>query len=316
MAHLRSFALICAHLHSFARICVFLHLTAFRTTAFGNCRFSSQTFRAPPGYPGGNPRISRPKVWFPWVSKGIPNFLAPTPSRGRPPPHRKISGSRSVGLCSFFFLEYKQGSEPQQEIKDKSPELLCLAVLDFLAWSFYRCFQGIHCLFLGVLPAFPQLFVVQYQDVGKGGLSLSGVAFMTVLAALTVLAVLASTLPSFCLSTKYSINGQPWRFWRFWRFRSWRLPPWTQTPFSDILTVWDRNKTWQPETWQDSAPFSPPGNRAIFSTCWGEIATKLQRKPGETGRKSPLEKIQKSSGDGAPKLQISLPCRGRARPEQ
>ena len=33
------FALFCAHLRSFPRICVFLHPTAFRTTAFGNCRF-------------------------------------------------------------------------------------------------------------------------------------------------------------------------------------------------------------------------------------------------------------------------------------
>ena len=37
-------------------------------------------------------------------------------------------------------------------------------------------------------------------------LSLSGVAFMTVLAVLTALAVLESTLPSFCLSYKISHN--------------------------------------------------------------------------------------------------------------
>ena len=36
----------------------------------------------------------------------------------------------------------------------------------------------------------------------KGGLGLRGVAFMTVSAVLTVLAVLESTLPSFCLSYK------------------------------------------------------------------------------------------------------------------
>ena len=40
------------------------------------------------------------------------------------------------------------------------------------------------------------------QDVGKGGLILRGVAFMAVLAALTVLVGLESTLPSFCLSYK------------------------------------------------------------------------------------------------------------------
>ena len=38
-----------------------------------------------------------------------------------------------------------------------------------------------------------------FQDNGKGGLGLRGVAFMTVLAVLTVL---ESTLPSFCLSYK------------------------------------------------------------------------------------------------------------------
>ena len=38
--------------------------------------------------------------------------------------------------------------------------------------------------------------------VGKGGLSLTGVAFMAVLTVLTVLAVLESTLPSFCFSYK------------------------------------------------------------------------------------------------------------------
>ena len=41
------------------------------------------------------------------------------------------------------------------------------------------------------------------QDHGKGGLSLRGVAFMTVL---MVLAVLESTLPSFCLSYKIQHN--------------------------------------------------------------------------------------------------------------
>ena len=44
------------------------------------------------------------------------------------------------------------------------------------------------------------------QDHGKGGLSLRGVAFMTASAVLTVLAVLESTLPSFCLSYKIQHN--------------------------------------------------------------------------------------------------------------
>ena len=44
------------------------------------------------------------------------------------------------------------------------------------------------------------------QDHGKGGLSLRGVAFMTVLAVLTVVAVLESTLPSFCFSFEIQHN--------------------------------------------------------------------------------------------------------------
>ena len=49
-----------------------------------------------------NPGISRQKSLIPWVSRDIPNFLAPTHSRGRPPPHPKISGLKSLGLGSFF----------------------------------------------------------------------------------------------------------------------------------------------------------------------------------------------------------------------
>ena len=46
----------------------------------------------------------------------------------------------------------------------------------------------------------------------------------------------------------------------------------------------------------------------------GDFLTKVHRKPGERG-KIPLEKIQNLSEDGAPKLQISVPCRGRTCPE-
>ena len=52
-----------------------------------------------------NPGISRQKSLIPWVSRDIPNFLAPTPSRGRPPPHQKISRLKSLGLGSFFVPE-------------------------------------------------------------------------------------------------------------------------------------------------------------------------------------------------------------------
>ena len=63
--------------------------------------FFSHTFRTPPGYPGKNPGFSRQKVWFPCISRDIPNFLAHTCSRGRPLPHQKITGPQSLGLRSF-----------------------------------------------------------------------------------------------------------------------------------------------------------------------------------------------------------------------
>ena len=50
------------------------------------------------------PDIS-PKEFDVPVSRDIPNFLAPTPSRGRPPPHQKISGLKSLVLGSFFVPE-------------------------------------------------------------------------------------------------------------------------------------------------------------------------------------------------------------------
>ena len=70
--------------------------------------FLFQTFRVSAGYPGKIPKISRQEVCFPWVSKDMPNFLTPPMSQwpiawhGRPPPHRKISRSTSLPLCSLF----------------------------------------------------------------------------------------------------------------------------------------------------------------------------------------------------------------------
>ena len=59
----------------------------------------------------------------------------------------------------------------------------------------------------------------------------------------------------------------------------------------------DQKKTWQPETWQDSTLFSPPGNQAIFSTFWGGFLTKLHSMPRK-GKKSTGETSENSSRDG------------------
>ena len=46
---------------------------------------------------------------------------------------------------------------------------------------------------------------------------------------------------------------------------------------------------------------------------WGDFLTKLHRKPGEKGKTSTGENSKKSSGDGAPKLQISVPSQPRGK---
>ena len=48
---------------------------------------------------------------------------------------------------------------------------------------------------------------------------------------------------------------------------------------------------------------------------WGVILTKLYRKPEEERTKATGENKRNSSGDGAPKLQISVFCRSRTCPD-
>ena len=58
-----------------------------------------------------NPGISRQKSLIPWLSRDIPNFLAPPHSRGKPPAHQKISGLKSLGLSSFFVPRFRKTRE-------------------------------------------------------------------------------------------------------------------------------------------------------------------------------------------------------------
>ena len=80
-----------------------------------------------------NPGISRQKSLIPWVSRDIPNFLAPTPSRGRPPPHQKISGLKSLGLGSFFVPDSLEAHERQRKFNYLN--------------SCRSCFSGVHLIF-------------------------------------------------------------------------------------------------------------------------------------------------------------------------
>ena len=62
--------------------------------------FFSQTFRAPPEYPGKIPGYPAQKVWFPLFSKDIPNFLAFTWKTPTPPENIRTKKFGS----GFFFL--------------------------------------------------------------------------------------------------------------------------------------------------------------------------------------------------------------------
>ena len=72
------------------------------------------------GRPRDIPAKSRdipPKKFDSCVSRDISNFLAPTPSRGKPLPHWKISGPKSLGLGSFFFPELRVATLQHRKLR-------------------------------------------------------------------------------------------------------------------------------------------------------------------------------------------------------
>ena len=71
-------------------------------------------------------------------------------------------------------------------------------------------------------------------------------------------------------------------------------------------------KPWQPQTWQDLTRFSPL-DFSLLSPDFGGLV--LQNYTENLEKKQKIQ-WRASSGDGAPKLQISVPCRGRTCPEK
>ena len=53
-----------------------------------------------------------------------------------------------------------------------------------------------------------------------------------------------------------------------------------------------------------------------FLHIWGEFLTEVHSAPGKKGTNIHCREFKKSNGDGAPKLQISLPCRGQTCPDK
>ena len=69
-----------------------------------NTNIFSSNFSGAPGISWQKSRNIPPKVWFRWVSRDIPNFLAPTPSRGRPPPRGRCLDPKFGFVLFFLFL--------------------------------------------------------------------------------------------------------------------------------------------------------------------------------------------------------------------
>ena len=99
----------------------------FRERKFNtNCFFSN--FSGTAGISRQNPGISRQKSLISLVSRDIPNFLAPTRSRGRPLPKRKISGLKVWVWVPFSCLKLPRkfslcGTYQQPQVPRKSPKL-------------------------------------------------------------------------------------------------------------------------------------------------------------------------------------------------
>ena len=84
------------------------------------------------------------------------------------------------------------------------------------------------------------------------------------------------------------------------------------TAFSlENFTISGPKKPWQPQTWQDLTRFSPLDFPLLSPDFGGPVLL------NHTENLEKKQKIQwrASSGDGAPKLQISVPCRGRTCPD-
>ena len=109
-------------------------------------------------------------------------------------------------LCDFPCRQRTQTTSPSWKLF--GVRLFCLQLKASclqLSFSAYSCVLEL---------------VYLYQEVGKGGLSLMGVAFMKVFK----FGGFGENLTPLACPTKCSTMRQPWWFSRFWRFRrSWRF---------------------------------------------------------------------------------------------
>ena len=91
------------------------------------------TFREPPRISQPKSGISRQNVCFPWFRGTCRSIWTPPHSRGRPPPHRKISKLKILSLCAISCLIFRELSNFETpQTSDKIPETLSKSVRDCL----------------------------------------------------------------------------------------------------------------------------------------------------------------------------------------
>ena len=94
-----------------------------------NTNFCFSNFSGTSGISRQHPGISRQESLISLVSRDISNFLAPTPSHGRPPPHPQISGPKSLGLGSFFVPDSCEVRMADEDSGGNQQEQMCTSHL-------------------------------------------------------------------------------------------------------------------------------------------------------------------------------------------
>ena len=105
--------------------------------------FFSQTFRAPPGYPGKIPGYPAQKVWFPWFRGTYRTFWPPPVHVEDPYPTGKYPDQKVWVWVPFSSLTYRIGKCPHKQnrerINQKYPKSHLFSIFDVLLPYFQGC---------------------------------------------------------------------------------------------------------------------------------------------------------------------------------